>query len=95
MLTADHLRYESNPSESGIARIVRYVMLASPFVVKLVVGFEWAVLVAFFVATEQIRFMLRAVIVDTTSLNLMKQHEQGLYTQPTLHEEELRGAGER
>lgn len=58
---------------------MRYGLLVSPFAVNLLLGFEWAVLVGILVGTQQITATMRAVIFDTSSINLMKQHEHKLY----------------
>jgi hypothetical protein len=58
---------------------IRYALLLSPFAVKLLAGFEWAVLLALLVMTHQLRAIVRCVLVDTMAINLMKQYEHGVW----------------
>jgi hypothetical protein len=82
MLTAKILCSEASIREPGAVAAVRYALLLSPFAVKILFGFEWAVLVSLLVATREICRMIRATILDTSSINLMKQYEHKLYEPP-------------
>ncbi|GEJ56605.1 hypothetical protein [Anaeromyxobacter diazotrophicus] len=78
-LTAETLRSEVRIKQPGFLGAFRYAAWALPFVIKLLVGFEWAVLAAVLVAAQEVSGMVRAVIADTTQMNLMKQHEHKLW----------------
>lgn len=79
MLTAERLDREASPSPPVFFEALRIAWLLSPFAVKVLAGFEWAVLLALLVGTHQICALLRGVILDTTTLNLIKRYENKVW----------------
>jgi hypothetical protein len=79
MIDKEKFRQEVQPKQPALFELLRIVWVLSPFLAKVLVGFEWAVLLAIGVAAHQICAVLRSVLIDTTALNLMKQHEHKLW----------------
>jgi hypothetical protein len=79
MVSAETFRREVRPPEHGLFKFMRFAWLMVPFLVNALFGFEWAVLVGMLVGTQHIAGMIRAVVLDTTAINLLKQHEHKLW----------------
>jgi hypothetical protein len=79
MIDKEAFAREAIHQESRVAALVRLSVTLSPFAVKWFFGFEWAVLLSLFIVARHVFWAMTAVYESTRPINLMKQHEHGLW----------------